>query len=279
MTPTKLFVVLVFSLVVRGGVVATGSHLFAGFGSHLDIFGQLLFGALIFSLCIKEFKLSRPTLAKIFGGASAHDLLGAVLLGVVLLMLPFGESAIQAIVLSHFDPDLAYRWGNFHELVYPPQNFLSIHIGEFLIASIVIPAMVEEFFFRGLLLRALQVRRTFLQSAIISSALFTVLHPSGGVYLSCFAFAMGACLLYARTGSLYACMVMHATFNLLAFLSQHYFDFHRTRSVDQLRSVTDWIPQITLLAVALTLLTWWILRNKDPEVRSKAILGPLQQEL
>jgi membrane protease YdiL (CAAX protease family) len=273
MTPAKLIVILVFSLVVRGGTNVALKHLFVDSNSINDLISQIAFLLSIYLGCIKEFGLGKQALVKIFGLCRSYELLWAAILAVVLLMFTFGESAVQAILMSRYDLNFAYRWGNFHEEAYPSLHFFSLHVGAFLVASIIIPAFIEEFFFRGLLVRAFCVRKSFVQSALISSVIFTALHPSGGVYVSCFMCALAACFMYARTGSLYPCITMHATYNLLAFISQHYFDFHRTRSIDHLSSWTDWIPQITMLLVSLMTMTWWWFKYRNSILQSKFALA------
>jgi membrane protease YdiL (CAAX protease family) len=82
------------------------------------------------------------------------------------------------------------------------------------------PAVIEELAFRGVILHGLQGVLGARDAVIVSALLFMVLHL---VVLSFpHLFLMGLVLGYLRirTGSLYPCMVMHFTHNLLAVLAE-----------------------------------------------------------
>lgn len=78
--------------------------------------------------------------------------------------------------------------------------------------------------------------------------------------INSFLFSAIACCIYASGRSLYYCIAAHASYNFVAFIFQHYFDFHRTRAIDQLSSVSDWIPQLVMFAVSIVCLTYLALR-------------------
>lgn len=60
--------------------------------------------------------------------------------------------------------------------------------------------------------------------------------------------------MYLQTGSLWSCVAMHAFYNIVAFVNQYYFDFHRIRTIDQIQDLHDWLPELSMLAVSLTVL-------------------------
>lgn len=253
MKPRNLFIILLFCLVLRGFFMAIlGSH----FDSYyLDQAGQTGMNVALVMLCAREFKIGKGELGSLFGNYHGADLIVGMSLGIALLMFTFGESAIFTLSVAQFDLPLAYKLGNFHEQIVPSHSFFSLHIVVFICASVLLPAIVEEFFFRSLLFPALAATRTYFRSAILCSSLFTILHFSKTIYLGTFIFSFVLCYLYVRERSLYACIAMHGCYNFLAFISQHYFDFHRTRSIHQLSSVWDWLPQIGMLVVsAITLI-------------------------
>jgi len=73
--------------------------------------------------------------------------------------------------------------------------------------------LFEELVFRGLLFRAFERQRGWLTAAIVTSVLFGLVHPDkmiatglGGLVLAC---------VLRRTGSLRACVLLHALFNVL----------------------------------------------------------------
>ena len=81
-----------------------------------------------------------------------------------------------------------------------------------LLCVAVLPGVVEEFIFRGLLYRQYRQRRVW--PAILASAfLFGLMHMNLNQF--CYAFAIGIlfCLVYEATGSLLAPMLMHMVYN------------------------------------------------------------------
>ncbi|MDR1999902.1 MAG: CPBP family intramembrane metalloprotease [Frankiaceae bacterium] len=85
--------------------------------------------------------------------------------------------------------------------------------------------VVEEFLFRGLMLRTLVARMGFWPAALLSSAVFAILHAPGvdtlrGAVLLVtiiFVFAIGQCLLVRWRATLGPAVVAHATSNAIAF--------------------------------------------------------------
>ena len=100
--------------------------------------------------------------------------------------------------------------------------------GLLLIASAVlvvgIAPVVEEFFFRGFFYGALRTRFGVWLAAVLDGALFGLIHYSGPDTLTILpplAFlGVAFCLLYERTGSLYAPIAFHALNNTVAFAAQ-----------------------------------------------------------
>src|SRR5512132_307320 len=87
------------------------------------------------------------------------------------------------------------------------------------LVSVVAP-IAEEFFFRGFFFTALRNWRGLWPAAIITGLVFGGIHTGSAdaeflLPLAFFGFAL--CLLYARTRSLYPCMVLHCANNSLAF--------------------------------------------------------------
>jgi len=151
------------------------------------------------------------------------------------------------MLVARVDPALAYRLGNYHELPLRAGSFLSLQVICFVLTDVVMSAATEEFYIRGLFVSALMQKRTFSRSVVISALLFTVLHLPTELVINIFLFAVSLSWLYRQTRSLYPCIAAHLTYNLLAFLCQYYFDFHRVRAINQLSSFADWIPELALL--------------------------------
>lgn len=91
------------------------------------------------------------------------------------------------------------------------------------LAVIVVAPVAEEFFFRAFFYRALRTRLPVWPAALIDGVVFGALHFQGtdtAVILPVIAvFGVGQCLVYERTGSLFAVIATHAAFNTFATLS------------------------------------------------------------
>jgi membrane protease YdiL (CAAX protease family) len=91
------------------------------------------------------------------------------------------------------------------------------------IAVIVVAPVAEELFFRAFFYRALRTRLPVWSAALIDGLVFGSLHFQGlnsAVILPVIAvFGVGQCLVYERTGSLFAVIAIHAAFNTVAMLS------------------------------------------------------------
>jgi uncharacterized protein len=90
-------------------------------------------------------------------------------------------------------------------------------------AVIVVAPVAEEIFFRAFFYRALRTRLPVWSAALIDGVVFGSLHFQGvdtAIILPVIAlFGVGQCLVYERTGSLFAVIAIHAAFNTVAMLS------------------------------------------------------------
>jgi membrane protease YdiL (CAAX protease family) len=90
------------------------------------------------------------------------------------------------------------------------------------VAVIVVAPVSEEFFFRAFFYRALRTRLPVWSAALIDGVVFASLHFQGtdtAIILPIIAVVgVGQCLVYERTGSLFAVIAIHAAFNTFATL-------------------------------------------------------------
>jgi len=272
MTPFNLLVILVFSLVARGAFAALAGSAFADHWYMIDLIGQaglcILFVVLPWRIC----RLTKSAAAQMFGRFEIREVSAGALLGIVILCFTFGESALTTMFISRLDPTLAYSLGSFHEPIYPADSFLSLNVMSFVLVNVLTVAVAEEFFFRALLVPALMQKRSFIRSVMIASLIFTALHLQKSVFVNTFLFATSLSWMYHLTRSLYPCIAAHISFNFLAFLSQHYFDFHRVRSINQLSHYSDWAPELALLTLSLAagMYMWARTRNYSNPLTSLA---------
>lgn len=268
MIPKNLFVILLFCLVVRAIFtmfieIPNASPFF------LDLIFQCGMYLLLFILCVQYLKLNRSDIFQIFGTKPKPIfVLMATCWALVLLMFTLGENAFEALLLSQFNKAMAYRVWNFHENSITTYPFFSRQVLSFLFVTVGVGPIVEEFFFRGLLLPALSIKRGFHASAIISSVFFVALHFSTHYFLSTFVFSISLCYIYLVSRSLIACAIIHISFNFVAFLHQNYFDIHWTRSINEMDSLIFWIPQLIMFAVSVLLIFYAGYFFKDKILKS-----------
>jgi hypothetical protein len=90
------------------------------------------------------------------------------------------------------------------------------------LAVIVVAPTTEEFFFRGFFYRALRSRLRVWSAALIDGVVFGLLHfesADTAIILPVIAtFGVGVCVVYERTGSLFAVIAIHAAFNTFAMI-------------------------------------------------------------
>ncbi len=90
------------------------------------------------------------------------------------------------------------------------------------VAVILVAPVAEEIFFRAFFYRALRTRLRVWPAALIDGIVFGSLHFQGfdtAIILPVIAlFGVGQCLVYERTGSLFAVIAIHAAFNTVAML-------------------------------------------------------------
>jgi membrane protease YdiL (CAAX protease family) len=168
--------------------------------------------------------VGRPV-ARAYGGwrqAVGFDLPGRGDRGTVLrwLGLQVGSRFALLVVLTTISPSLSdNHGGNTEDLAGLPVPALVL-AG---VAAVLLAPVAEELAFRGLLLRALMRRLRFWPAALVSSALFAVLHAGGVSHVAAipllvvviFLFAVLQCLLVRRTGRLGPAIAVHALMNLL----------------------------------------------------------------
>ena len=90
------------------------------------------------------------------------------------------------------------------------------------IVVVLLAPVAEEIFFRAFFYRALRTRRGVLFSSLVTGAVFASVHlqyyVEPALLLVILVFGVGQCVLYERTGSLFAVIVTHTLFNTVAML-------------------------------------------------------------
>jgi membrane protease YdiL (CAAX protease family) len=99
----------------------------------------------------------------------------------------------------------------------------SLQPGVLLLAFVLVVAVAapigEELFFRGFVFNVLRHRMKETSAVWLSAALFALLHASAKNFLPILVIGVLLARLYARTGSLWSCVMMHGTFNFLSAMA------------------------------------------------------------
>lgn len=85
-----------------------------------------------------------------------------------------------------------------------------------LFGAVVVAPIVEEIFFRGFLFAGLRGRYGWQKAAVLSSALFAVIHLQPTAILPIFLLGLVFAFLYQRSGSIWPAVLMHVSSNALA---------------------------------------------------------------
>ncbi|MCC2962262.1 CPBP family intramembrane metalloprotease [Massilia sp. IC2-278] len=215
MTLRALLAVLALSLLLRG----TLSSFFAGTSATQDEhmvlrwLAQVAGFALLFWIPAFVFKLRPAGLAQLTGATpQPQALLQAVCYGLLLLAFAWSEGAVETLIVAQFNPALAYAQWAFHADA-PPISYRFSEWVAMTLKMVVLVPIVEEFFFRALLVGTLRKTKGMHAAAIFSSCLFTLLHYPRLYLVSTLVFAFALAYLYMASGSLLLCIAIHAAFN------------------------------------------------------------------
>jgi membrane protease YdiL (CAAX protease family) len=184
---------------------------------------------------------------------SVRTLLWAILLGV-------GVTCPVVVLLNTFElPQSAQLAG------LAQQRWVGyvLHPGALFIKAILIVPLIEEVFYRGIVLQLLRRYCPLWISILVSSAFFGVTHLGNGATNAAFAFVLGGVFawLVVRTQSLVASIVCHASVNLawLFLLTPAFGILEKTLALDPAQTplinpLTDIFP-VWWIVVSLVLVT------------------------
>jgi uncharacterized protein len=122
---------------------------------------------------------------------------------------------VSAIYVSVFGP--APKQTIVNDIESQSDTFL---IASFAVLAIVCAPIAEEFFFRGFFYRALRTRLSVGVAAVLDGLLFGLIHYDGSDSAAALPMlgllGMIFCLVYEKTGTLYATIALHSLNNMLA---------------------------------------------------------------
>jgi membrane protease YdiL (CAAX protease family) len=131
-----------------------------------------------------------------------------------------------AMITAAYDPAAAlarYGFGADNFVALTPRFAWTDNVpaGAILIFSVCVSSpLVEEFVFRGVLFRQLAARFGIPASILITSSLFGLVHGLDPFeFIRTFVISAVLCVLYARSGSVFAAAILHGAVNLMSFIT------------------------------------------------------------
>jgi membrane protease YdiL (CAAX protease family) len=192
---------------------------------------------------------------------SLHDFLGKTLspseafklifFTPVVVAIGVGGWSLLVLIGAKIDPERAYQvW---HLMM--PSDFDKIEWSyswlavELICAGIVAP-IAEEIVFRGIILQALLKKYSLGVAIIMTSLLFSIFHFDKSV-LSAFIHSVIFSVVAVRFSSLYAPMLIHGLYNLMATILRVSCGVSLIADRNHFSSALYWLPELSLLVVAL----------------------------
>ncbi len=220
--------------------------------------GLLLY---LFFLLFTLGMLSRADLSysQLFGIFPTWRTLGRYTLWVIpLVTVSLASTYLLFFPLSFLFPEFVTAW--FLELSPTTiwtsgDNYILANLLNFLAIVIVAP-VVEEFFFRGILLTRWSVKWSVVSAVIVSSGIFALLHTN---LIGSFCFGCVMAILYIRTKSLFISMCLHVINNLTAWIMELYgthFDDTTPWTVTAFQE-SWWIGLLTLVISIPCVFKFW----------------------
>jgi len=174
-----------------------------------DIVGLLLYFWL--SLWIyRKMRRNHLDARRLFGKAGGIRLVRLLGLAVVLLVFSAGVILVVESGLSRFWPGLL-AWINKTHSTPPPGGLAwALDMIMKILMLVVLAPLVEETLFRGILLNRWATKWSVKKAILISAGGFGVLHTD---LVGAFVFGVCMALIYIRTSTLWAPIIVHASYN------------------------------------------------------------------
>ncbi len=138
---------------------------------------------------------------------------------IYLLALPTTFAVIwgwsQLLELLHVEPEIQEPVLRFQEALKNGEVLAPLAIA---LVAVGVAPVIEELIFRGVLFRWLQARVGTGAGVFLSALIFSIVHWNLLALLPVFVLGLLLALLFHRTGSLWAAMSLHASFNLGSLL-------------------------------------------------------------
>lgn len=190
-----------------------------------DLLFYFYFHALFLILLSFLMTIHKVDRRDMFGQVKKHDLEFAMKLTVFIFIFSIASSYVVFYPLSFIVPGFVRYWYiDMSPVIYSSFGQYPIVPNLLSFASLVLFApAIEEFVFRGVLLRRWKERWGMKKAILMSSALFGIVHPD---IIGATAFGAAMCILALKTKSLWVPMICHAANNFVAWLIEAGYRVH-----------------------------------------------------
>ncbi len=191
--------------------VAKLDQLMNYYSSHALVFLELLIPVVVL-LILDHFEVMRGTRMKVIG---PKTILWILLLAVILLpVTDFLNLFSQLFVPNEVAAQVKYFEVLTGAVVWEKPIWLN------LLYMAVLPGVVEEFLFRGVLFQGFRSCGLF-KTAVLTSLMFALAHGNLNQFLYAFAIGLFFAYLVEATGSVYAAMLAHTLLNSVTVILSH----------------------------------------------------------
>jgi hypothetical protein len=156
-------------------------------------------------------RTARLDLSRVFGAPPSGQELQLTFIAPALAVLSIAGFWLLFLPLSYLAPGFVQKWAFDNAALVSPTT-LPMWAGHFIVAVVIAP-VIEELFFRGLLLQRWSLKYGTTSAVVASSALFAVGHVE---LVGHFLFGVVMCALYMKTRSLWVPIATHSLNNFLA---------------------------------------------------------------
>ncbi|WP_423231155.1 lysostaphin resistance A-like protein [Clostridium grantii] len=132
---------------------------------------------------------------------------------------------------------------------------------QYFLAAVILGPVVEEFLFRGLILRGFFKHYSYKKAIFISSLLFAIYHMNPWQFLSSFCAGIFFGWCFYKTNSLLICILAHSFFNFISFIYPLLVKLIFPEYIFDYSSVTFIPPWIVFLGLILSILGVFLLNK------------------
>lgn len=170
----------------------------------------------------------------------------------ILIVIGYIIQSLGLINLDELESDQAIARGTIHTLV----------------AGAILAPIVEELLFRGMLMNKLKIKIGVSKALILSSIIFSLAHFDG-LNIGYFTFGLITGVMYIKTKSLLAPILIHMSNNLILLLFLNQPDNSAASSSDELISLDVFIFILILTLAAALRIFYYLRKNWPTEIKGE----------